>query len=168
MVQNTLPFAFGKISYKQNTNVKYNAKGKRRNLKWFDNVPMFTEFKGYMRLRLRLGPVVASAFAFFFFFFHVFWDKFYYYDYCLCTVHEQQPQSLTCQTIFSQSVHTVHYSRTHKFHFSAIFLLKIGSTVLFTYLKIILLQCFSIFSCIQTDLILFTIVLIHIQCFGSP
>ena len=43
-------------------------KGKRWNLKWFDNVPMFTEFKGYMRLRLRLGPVVASAFAFFFFF----------------------------------------------------------------------------------------------------
>ena len=151
MVQNTLPFAYGKISYKQNTNVKYNAKGKRRNLKWFDNVPMFTEFKGYMRLRLRLGPVVASAFAFFFFFFHVFWDKFYYYDYCLCTVHEQQPQSLTCQTIFSQSVHTVHYSRTHKFHFSAIFLLKIGSTVLFTYLKIILRQYFSIFSCIQTN-----------------
>ena len=87
----------------------------------------------------------------FFFFFHVFWDKFYYYGYCLCTVHEQQPQSLTCQTIFSQSVHTVHYSRTHKFHFSAIFSLKIGFTVLFTYLKIILRQYFSIFSCIQTN-----------------
>ena len=85
------------------------------------------------------------------FFFHVFWDKFYYYGYCLCTVHEQQPQSLTCQTIFSQSVHTVHYSRTHKFYFSTIFSLKISPTVLFTYLKIILLQCFSIFSCIQTD-----------------
>ena len=43
-------------------------KGKRWNLKWFDNVSMFTEFKGYMRLRLRLGPMVVSAFAFFFFF----------------------------------------------------------------------------------------------------
>ena len=35
---------------------------------------------------------------------------------------------------------------THKFHFSAIFSLKMGPTVLFTYLKIILLQCFSVFS----------------------
>ena len=47
--------------------------------------------------------------------------------------------------------------RTHKFYFSIIFSLKIGPTILFTYLKIILLQCFqfSVFnkiSCIQTDL----------------
>ena len=51
---------------------------------------------------------------------------------------------------------------THKFHFSITFSLKISSTVLFTHLKIILLQYFSIFSfnfqfsvsifsCIQTD-----------------
>ena len=33
--------------------------------------------------------------------------------------------------------------RTHKFHFSAIFSLKMNLTVLFTYLKIILLQCFQ-------------------------
>ena len=41
---------------------------------------------------------------------------------------------------------TVH--GTHKSHFLVIFLLKISLTVLFTYLKIILLQCFqfSIFS----------------------
>ena len=46
---------------------------------------------------------------------------------------------------------TVH--RFHKLHFSITFSLKIGLTVLFTHLKIILLQCFqfSVFSCIQTD-----------------
>ena len=67
--------------------------------------------------------------------------------YCLCTVHEQQPQSLTFLTFFfSQSVHTVHYLWIHKFHFSATFSLKMGLTVLFTHLKIILLQYFSIFS----------------------
>ena len=43
---------------------------------------------------------------------------------------------------------SVHYLRIHKFHFLLIFSLKIGPTVLFTHLKIILLQCFqfSIFS----------------------
>ena len=92
-----------------------------------------------------MGPADAFAFAFFFFF-HAFWDKFYYYGYCSCAVHEQYPQSLTCQTILSQLVHTMHYSRTHKFHFLATFLLKMGPTVLFTHLKIILLQCFSVFS----------------------
>ena len=61
---------------------------------------------------------------------------------------------------FSQSMHIVYCLWTHKFHFSATFLLKMGLTVLFTYLKIILLQYFSVFSfnfqflvssCIQTD-----------------
>ena len=32
---------------------------------------------------------------------------------------------------------------THKYHFSTIFSLKIGLTILFTHLKIILLQCFQ-------------------------
>ena len=49
-------------------------------------------------------------------------------------------------TIFSQSVHTVHCSWTYEFHFSVTFLLKIGPTVLFTHLKIILLQYFPVFS----------------------
>ena len=42
----------------------------------------------------------------------------------------------------------VHCSWTHKFHFLSIFSLKMSPTVLFTYLKIILLQCFqfSVFS----------------------
>ena len=38
---------------------------------------------------------------------------------------------------------SVYYSRTHKFHFSVIFSLKIGFTILFTHLKIILLQYFQ-------------------------
>ena len=37
----------------------------------------------------------------------------------------------------------MHCLRTHKFHFSANFSLKMGLTVLFTHLKIILLQCFQ-------------------------
>ena len=37
----------------------------------------------------------------------------------------------------------MHCVCTHKFHFSVIFSLKIGLTVLFTHLKIILLQCFQ-------------------------
>ena len=36
--------------------------------------------------------------------------------------------------------------RIHKYHFLSTFLLKIGLTILFTHLKIILLQCFSVFS----------------------
>ena len=52
----------------------------------------------------------------------------------------------------------VHYSWTHKFHFWTTFSLKMGSTALFTHLKIILLQCFQFqfsvstkISSIQTD-----------------
>ena len=66
-----------------------------------------------------------------------------------------QPHYLTKSTVNSA---LVHYSRTHKFHFLAIFLLKMGPTALFTHLKIILLQCFQfqfsvsvIISSIQTD-----------------
>ena len=43
-----------------------------------------------------------------------------------------------------QSSYTIHGS--HKLHFSATFSLKMSHTVLFTHLKIILLQCFSFFS----------------------
>ena len=52
----------------------------------------------------------------------------------------------------------VHCSRTHKFHFSATFSLKMGPTALFKHLKIILLQYFQFqfsvsakISSIQTD-----------------
>ena len=54
-------------------------------------------------------------------------------------------------TYFQSHVGPVHCSQTHKFHFSTTFSLKVGPIVLFTHLKIILLQCFSVFSCIQTD-----------------
>ena len=55
----------------------------------------------------------------------------------------------TVAAIFNFSswiVHGVRCSRTHKLYFSAIFSLKMGPTIRFTHLKIILLQCFSIFS----------------------
>ena len=109
---------------------------------------IFLQYLGYvwvrrLRLRLRLRFSVP-------FFFTRYGTNFT----VTATVHalcEQQPQSLTYQTIFSQSVHIVYCSRIHKFHFSATFSLKVGLTVLFIHLKIILLQCFSVFSCIQTD-----------------
>ena len=47
---------------------------------------------------------------------------------------------------FKPHVGSVHCLRTHKFYFSTIFSLKIGLTVLFTHLKIILLQFFLVFS----------------------
>ena len=48
--------------------------------------------------------------------------------------------------LFLWTMHGVHCSQTHKFHFSAIFSLKMDFAVLFTHLKIILLQYFSVFS----------------------
>ena len=64
----------------------------------------------------------------------------------------------------------MHCSRTHKLHFLSTFSLKMGPTVLFTHLKIILLQCFqsSVFSfskisSIQTHLYL--IIFIFIELF---
>ena len=60
--------------------------------------------------------------------------------------------------LFNVNNALVYCSRTYKFHFLATFSLKICLTVLFTHLKIILLQCFqfSVFnfskiSSIQTD-----------------
>ena len=43
----------------------------------------------------------------------------------------------------SENLAPVYCSRTHKFHFSVTFSLKMGPTALFTYLKIILLQYFQ-------------------------
>ena len=47
---------------------------------------------------------------------------------------------------FIRSVRIVYCLQIHKFYFSATFLVKIGLMVLFTHLKIILLQYFSVFS----------------------
>ena len=61
-------------------------------------------------------------------------------------------------TVNSVFMYCMYCSRIHKYHFLTIFSLKIGSMVLFTHLKFILLQCFqfSVFSFskisyIQTD-----------------
>ena len=70
----------------------------------------------------------ASAFSFFFFLFSRVLEE--------CKV----AANVDFSTMNSASVHC---SWTHKFHFSATFSLKIGLTVLFTHLKIILLQCFQ-------------------------
>ena len=86
-----------------------------------------------MRLRLH----------FFFFFFHAF-VRLVATVHALCMNSSHKVQLFL--PFFSQLVHTVHCSWTHKFHFSATFSLKMGSTVPFTHLKIILLQCFSVFS----------------------
>ena len=91
-------------------------------------------------LRLRL--------VFFFFCFHAFWRN-------AATVHWTAAANVDFSTMNSAFVHC---SRSHKFYFSAIFSLKMDSTVLFTHLKIILLQyfqflifSFSKISSIQTD-----------------
>ena len=82
-------------------------------------------------LRVRLGSafcasqthVYVSQFFFFFFLSSSNFLTFLVLTVLLCTVHG-----------------------SHKIHFSATFSLKIGPTILFTHLKIILLQCFSVFS----------------------
>ena len=51
-----------------------------------------------------------------------------------------QPHYLTKSIVNSTFVHC---SQTHKFYFSVIFFIKMGSTVLFIHLKIIQLQCFQ-------------------------
>ena len=48
--------------------------------------------------------------------------------------------------LFLWTVYNMHRLQIYKFYFLTTFLLKIGPTILFTYLKIILLQYFSIFS----------------------
>ena len=86
---------------------------------------------------------LAFFFSFFSFFFCTrLWDC----GYCSCTVQWTVAAKFDFSIFFSQSVHIVHCSWTHKFHFSVTFSLKSGPTVLFTYLKIILLQYFLVFS----------------------
>ena len=78
----------------------------------------------------------------------VFWFFFFFF---------LQPHNMTKSTMNSAQMHCL---RTHTFHFSATFLLKMGPIILFTHLKIILLQCFHFqfqfsvstkISSIQTD-----------------
>ena len=99
----------------------------------------------FTNLILRVGLDCAFAFdvcVFFFFFCTRLWVC----DYCSCTIQWTVAANFDFSNFFSQSVHIVHCSWTHKFHFLATFSLKMGPTVLFTYLKIILLQYFLVFS----------------------
>ena len=81
---------------------------------------------------------VIFTFRFFFFFFSRVLE---YCGYCLINSNSK------CWLFAVNSVY-IYCSRTHKFYFLSIFSLKMGPTLLFTYLKIILLQCFqfSVFS----------------------
>ena len=93
----------------------------------------------------------VCVFQLFFFFFTHFLDL-------QLLFNEQSPQILTFQTFFSQSVHIVYCSRTHKFHFLVTFFIKNGShgtihtfknyfvTVFFSFQF-----QFSVFNGIQTD-----------------
>ena len=105
---------------------------------------------GIWILRLRLdwtsafGVFLFSFFSFFFFFFLARVCEIC--GYCSCTVQWTVAAKFDFSIFFSQSVHIVHCSWTHKFHFSKTFTLKMSLTVLFTHLKIILLQYFSVFS----------------------
>ena len=95
------------------------------------------------KLRLSLDYVFGvRRLRFSFFFCTCLWDC----SYCSCTVQWTVAAKFDFSIFFSQSVHIGYCSWTHKFHFSATFSLKMGPTVLFTHLKIILLQYFSVFS----------------------
>ena len=90
-------------------------------------------------VRLSCVAFLVPAFWFLFFFnffflcFHVFFE---FCDYCSLN------NSRKCWLSAVNSAY-VYCLRTHKFHFLSIFSLKMGLTVLFTHLKIILLQCFQ-------------------------
>ena len=72
-------------------------------------------------------------FSFFSFFFFLFSRVSRVISYCAAVY-------VDCSSVNSAFVHC---SRTHKFHFLQFFLLKMGPTVLFIYLKNISLQCFQ-------------------------
>ena len=83
----------------------------------------------------------TSAFHVFFFFSRVFGGMRLLFMHCCMNSNRK------CWLFHGEQL-SMHRSRTHKFHFSATFSLKMDSTVLFTHLKNILLQCFqfSVFS----------------------
>ena len=85
--------------------------------------------------------ILLFFFFFFFFFLHTFQGTSATEEYCSVLFGRV---FLTFLSISGP----VHCLWTHKFHFLSIFSLKMSPTVLFTHLKIILLQCFqfSVFS----------------------
>ena len=108
---------------------------------------------------LRFSVCTFCIFFLFYFilFYFILWvfTRFRECGYYSCTVSWTIVAKVDFSTMNSAPVYCL---RTHKFHFSTTFSLKMSPTVLFTYLKIILLQCFqfSVFSfskinSIQTD-----------------
>ena len=83
-----------------------------------------------------LNPSAFCVFVLFFFFFTRFGKTRLLFMYCSMNSNRK------CW-LFSVNSASVHCSQTHKFHFLSIFSLKMGPTVLFTHLKIILLQWFQ-------------------------
>ena len=83
----------------------------------------------------RRFPRLRFAFASFFFFFF-FFTRFAKRGYCSMNSNRKS-------WLFGFKQYIMYCSWTHKFHFLSIFSLKMGPTVLFTHLKIILLQWFQ-------------------------
>ena len=78
---------------------------------------------------------------FFFFFWHAFLTNFFTVQSLLRLLFMNSNHN-----IWLSSMYGVHCLRNHKLHFLVTFSLKMGPMILFTHLKIILLQCFSVFS----------------------
>ena len=90
----------------------------------------------WIALKLRL-LFREAAFSFLFFFFSRIFGG------MRLLFNEQYMNSSRKCWLFSMNSIFVYYSRTHKFHFLSTFSLKMGPTVLFIRLKIILLQWFQ-------------------------
>ena len=84
----------------------------------------------------RFEPTSAFCFFFFFFFFTRFGKTRLLFMYCSMNSNNK------CWLFCSKQC-IMYCSWTHKFHFLATFSLKMGPTLLFTHLKIILLQWFQ-------------------------
>ena len=89
----------------------------------------------FVWIHVCVSPVCVSRFFFFFFFqrFGKTWLLFMY-----CSMNSNSKCWLFCR---KQCI--MYCSWSHKFHFLATFSLKMGHTILFTHLKIILLQWFQ-------------------------
>ena len=91
-----------------------------------------------------IGRLAFGVFPFFFFFFFCtrLWDC----GYCSYTVQWTVVAKFDFSIFSANQCTSCTDSWTHKFHFSITFSLKMGPAVLFTHLKIILLQYFSVFG----------------------
>ena len=114
-------------SWKEKKKKKKKERKRRHNtLKYYPNEHL---------VRVWITSGVLSL-AFFFFFWHAIQET---NSYCLWIV----ATLFNFSTLFRISVSPCTVYGTYKSHFSVTFSLKMGFTVLFTHLKIILLQCFQ-------------------------